>query len=211
MSRGGLKLERALACFDISPRGRLCLDVGASTGGFTDCLLAGGAAHVVALDVAYGELHWKLRQDPRVSVVERTNARTLEPAGLPYAPDLVTIDVSFIGLEKILPVVARCAAAKFDLLALVKPQFQLGRGRVGKGGVVRRPEDRLEALVGVGEAARALDLSVQGYVDSGHPGPAGNRESFIWCAGGVPERVDDLVAAARVAEPEAAEPAGARR
>ncbi len=211
VSRGGLKLERALVCFDISPRGRLCLDVGASTGGFTDCLLAGGAVRVIALDVAYGELDWKLRQDPRVSVVERTNARSLEPAALPYAPDLITIDVSFIGLEKILPAVARCAAAKFDLLALVKPQFQLGRGRVGKGGVVRRAEDRLEALVSVGEAARALGLSVQGYVDSGLPGPAGNRESFIWCAGGVRGGVEDLVAAARAAEPEAGEPAGARR
>ena len=165
----------------------------------------------MALDVAYGELHWKLRQDPRVTVIERANARSLEPAGLPYAPDLVTIDVSFIGLEKVLPAVARCAAARFELLALVKPQFQLGRGRVGKGGVVRGSEDRLEALVRVGEAARALGLSVQGYCDSGLPGPAGNRESFIWCAGGVSDGIEDLVAAARVAEPDAGEPAGTRR
>jgi 23S rRNA (cytidine1920-2'-O)/16S rRNA (cytidine1409-2'-O)-methyltransferase len=203
VSRGGRKLERALACFGISPAGRLCLDVGASTGGFTDCLLEGGAAHVTALDVAYGELHWQLRNDPRVTVIERTNARALDPATLPYAPDLITIDVSFIGLEKVLPAVARAAARRFDLLALVKPQFQLDRGRVGKGGVVRRPEDRLEALVRVGEAARALDLSVQGYCATGLPGPAGNRESFIRCAEGSRGGVDDLVAAARAAEPEA--------
>jgi 23S rRNA (cytidine1920-2'-O)/16S rRNA (cytidine1409-2'-O)-methyltransferase len=209
VSRGGLKLERALGCFGIAPAERLCLDVGASTGGFTDALLAGGAAHVVALDVAYGELHWKLRQDPRVDVVERTNARSLAPTDLPYAPDLIVIDVSFIGLEKVLPAVARCVATSFDLVALVKPQFELGRERVGKGGVVRRPEDRLEALVRVGEAARSLGLSIQGFCDSGLPGPAGNRESFVWCTEEAREGVADLVAAARVAEPEAREAAGA--
>jgi 23S rRNA (cytidine1920-2'-O)/16S rRNA (cytidine1409-2'-O)-methyltransferase len=201
VSRGGLKLERALEMFQVMPRGRVCLDVGASTGGFTDCLLAGGAAHVVALDVAYGELHWKLRQDPRVTAIERTNARTLQPSDLPYAPDLITVDVSFIGLEKVLPALARCAATRFDLLALVKPQFQLGRGRVGKGGVVRRAEDRLEALVGAGEAGRAAGLSVQGYCSSGLPGPAGNRESFIWCTDGARPGIEDLVAGARAAEP----------
>jgi 23S rRNA (cytidine1920-2'-O)/16S rRNA (cytidine1409-2'-O)-methyltransferase len=176
--------------------------VGASTGGFTDCLLKGGAAHVVALDVGYGELHWELRRDPRVTVLERTNARAIEPGTLPYAPELIVMDVSFIGLEKVLPAAARAAATRFDLLALVKPQFQLGRDRVGRGGVVRRPEDRLEALVTVGEAARALALSVQGYCPSGLPGPAGNRESFIWCAEGSREGMEDLVAAARVAEPD---------
>jgi 23S rRNA (cytidine1920-2'-O)/16S rRNA (cytidine1409-2'-O)-methyltransferase len=200
VSRGGLKLQRALASFGISPAGRLCLDVGASTGGFTDCLLQAGAARVVALDVAYGELHWKLRQDPRVTVLERTNARSLAPAALPYAPDLITVDVSFIGLEKVLPSAARCAAARFDMLALVKPQFQLGRGRVGKGGVVRKPEDRLEAMVGAGEAARALGLSVRGYVDSGLPGPAGNRESFMWCTEGARQGFDDLAGLAAAAE-----------
>jgi 23S rRNA (cytidine1920-2'-O)/16S rRNA (cytidine1409-2'-O)-methyltransferase len=209
VSRGGLKLERALGCFGVSPSGRLCLDVGASTGGFTDCLLAGGAAHVAALDVAYGELDWKLRQDSRVTVIERKNARALEPADLPYAPDVVTIDLSFIGLEKVLPAIARCAAAQADILALVKPQFQLGRERVGKGGVVRHAEDRLEALVRVGEAARALDLAVLGYCASGLPGPAGNRESFIWCATGGPGGIADLVSAARAAEPEARESARA--
>jgi 23S rRNA (cytidine1920-2'-O)/16S rRNA (cytidine1409-2'-O)-methyltransferase len=207
VSRGGLKLERALACFGVSPLGRMCLDVGASTGGFTDCLLKGGAPHVVALDVAYGELHWDLRNDPRVTVIERSNARSLRPGELPYAPDLVTIDVSFIGLEKVLPAVAGCAAKRFDLLALVKPQFEVGPDRVGKGGVVRSPEDRLEALVRVGEAARALGLAVHGYCDSGLPGPAGNRESFIRCTESARAGVDDLVAAAHEAEPEAREPA----
>jgi 23S rRNA (cytidine1920-2'-O)/16S rRNA (cytidine1409-2'-O)-methyltransferase len=210
VSRGGLKLERALSCFGVSPEGRLCLDVGASTGGFTDCLLKGGAAHVIALDVAYGELHWELRQDRRVTVIERKNARALGPPDLPFAPDLITIDVSFIGLEKVIPAIARCAATSFELLALVKPQFQLDRGRVGKGGVVRSPEDRLEALVRAGEAARSAGLSVQGYCDSGLPGPAGNRESFVWCSAGSREGVGDLVAAARAAEPTAAEPAAAR-
>jgi 23S rRNA (cytidine1920-2'-O)/16S rRNA (cytidine1409-2'-O)-methyltransferase len=207
VSRGGLKLDRALAHFDVSPRGRLCLDVGASTGGFTDRLLAAGAAGVTAVDVAYGELHWTIRQDPRVTVLERINARTLEPQDLPYGPDLVCADVSFIGLDKVLPALARCAATRFDLIALVKPQFELGRERVGKGGVVRSADDRLEALVSVGEAAQSLDLAVHGYCDSGLPGPAGNRESFIWCtrgAGAARPGIDDLVAAARAAEPEAA-------
>jgi 23S rRNA (cytidine1920-2'-O)/16S rRNA (cytidine1409-2'-O)-methyltransferase len=205
VSRGGTKLEHALAGFGVSPLGRLCLDVGASTGGFTDCLLQGGAARVTALDVAYGELDWKLRSDPRVTVIERTNARFLDPALLPYAPDLVTIDVSFIGLAKVLPAVVRCAARRFDLLALVKPQFELGPNRVGKGGVVRSADDRLEALVGVGEAARAAGLAVRGYCPSGLPGAAGNRESFIWCAGEARIGVDDLLAAARGAEPDSAE------
>jgi 23S rRNA (cytidine1920-2'-O)/16S rRNA (cytidine1409-2'-O)-methyltransferase len=203
VSRGGFKLERALGCFGLDPLGRLCLDVGASTGGFTDCLLQGGAARVVTVDVAYGELHWKIRQDPRVTVIERLNARRLERGSLPYAPDLVVVDVSFIGLAKVLPAIARCAASRFDLLALVKPQFELGRGRVGKGGVVRRPDDRLEALVSVGETARGLELAIQGYCSSGLPGPAGNEESFVWCTEGERGGVDDLVAAARAAEPKA--------
>jgi 23S rRNA (cytidine1920-2'-O)/16S rRNA (cytidine1409-2'-O)-methyltransferase len=204
VSRGGTKLQHALACFGMSPLDRLSLDVGASTGGFTDCLLQGGAARVVALDVGYGELDWKLRQDPRVTAIERTNARFLEPELLPYAPDLITIDVSFIGLAKVLPAVAGCAAGRFDLIALVKPQFELGPERVGKGGVVRVANDRLEALVRAGEAARAAGLAVRGYCASGLPGPAGNRESFIWCADAAQAGVDDLVAAALRAEPEAA-------
>jgi 23S rRNA (cytidine1920-2'-O)/16S rRNA (cytidine1409-2'-O)-methyltransferase len=210
VSRGGLKLERALECFGIEVAGRKCLDVGASTGGFTDCLLQAGAAAVTALDVAYGQLDWKLRNDPRVTVVERRNARDVEPGEPPYRPDLITVDVSFIGLAKVLPALARCAAPSFDLVALVKPQFEIGRGRVGGGGVVRRPEDRLETLVTVGAAARDLGLAVQAYCSSGLPGPAGNRESFVWCTEGERGGVDDLTAAAVEAEPEAT-PQGAAR
>ncbi|MEX0992379.1 MAG: TlyA family RNA methyltransferase [Solirubrobacterales bacterium] len=182
VSRGGLKLERALEVLDVTVQGRSALDVGASTGGFTDCLLRARAERVIALDVAYGELHWSVRRDPRVTVIERFNARELEPSKLPYRPDLVVVDVSFIGLSKILPAIVAAAAERFDLLALIKPQFELGRDRVGKGGVVRDPGDRADALVSVGERARSLGLAVLGYCSSGLPGPAGNRESFVWCA-----------------------------
>jgi len=158
---------------------------------------------VVALDVGYGALHWRLREDPRVTVVERRNARHLERSELPYAANLITVDVSFIGLGKVLPALARCAAPRFDLLALVKPQFELGPERVGRGGVVRSAEDRLDALVAAGQAAREAGFSVQWYCASGLPGPAGNRESFMWCAEGDRPGVDELRAAARLAEPEA--------
>ena len=203
VSRGGLKLENALRTFGLAPEGRHCLDVGAATGGFTDCLLQYGAAAVVALDVAYGELHWRLRRDPRVTVVERTNARSLEPGALPFAPDLVVADVSFISLTKVLPAVLRGAAARFDCLALVKPQFEAGRGAVGKGGVVRSPDGRRAALLAVGRfAAEELGLSLLGYASSGLPGPAGNRESFAWLAEpGREGAAQDLEAAARKAEP----------
>jgi 23S rRNA (cytidine1920-2'-O)/16S rRNA (cytidine1409-2'-O)-methyltransferase len=203
VSRGGIKLANALDAFGIDPSGRHCLDVGASTGGFTDCLLQRGAAAVVALDVAYGELHWTLRQHPRVTVLERRNARSLAAADLPFAPDLIVADVSFISLAKVVGAVLACAAPSFDCLALVKPQFEVGRERVGKGGVVRSVDDRRAALVAVGEAARErLGLSVLGYSPSGLPGPAGNRESFAWLAEpGRKGRVEDLEAAARRAEP----------
>jgi 23S rRNA (cytidine1920-2'-O)/16S rRNA (cytidine1409-2'-O)-methyltransferase len=200
-SRGGHKLERALACFGIDAEGRLCLDVGASTGGFTDCLLQAGAARVTCVDVAYGELDWRLREDPRVTVLERVNARELDPARLPYAPGLIVVDVSFIGLAKVLPALAACAAGSFDLLALVKPQFEVGRDRVGRGGVVRSAADRLAALVSVGDAAVHAGMSVQGYCSSGLPGPAGNLESFVWCTEGARDGAHDLVAAAREVEP----------
>jgi 23S rRNA (cytidine1920-2'-O)/16S rRNA (cytidine1409-2'-O)-methyltransferase len=200
VSRGGLKLENALRALRLPVSGRHCLDVGASTGGFADCLLQAGAAHVVALDVGYGQLDWRLRNDERVTVIERRNARYLEPDDLPYAPQLITVDVSFIGLSKLLPALARCAAKRFDLLALVKPQFELGPERVGKGGVVRSAEDRLDALVAAGEAAREARLSVHGYAASGLPGPEGNRESFVWCAEADRQGVDDLRRAARAAE-----------
>jgi len=203
VSRGGVKLANALDSFGINPAGRQCLDVGASTGGFSDCLLQRGAAHVTALDVAYGELSWKLREDPRVTVVERRNARELRPEELDGPPDLVVIDVSFISLAKVLPAVAAAAAKRFDLLALVKPQFEVGRERVGGGGVVRSAEDRRRALTEVGRFAREeLDLSVLGFASSGLPGPAGNRESFVWLAeAGREGAAEDLEGAARRAEP----------
>ncbi|HXE44055.1 MAG TPA: TlyA family RNA methyltransferase [Conexibacter sp.] len=203
-SRGGRKLANALDAFGLDVRGRHALDVGASTGGFTDCLLQRGAAHVVALDVAYGELDWRLRNDERVTVLERRNARALDAAELPYRPDLVVIDVSFISLAKVLPAVLAATADSFDMLALVKPQFEVGREKVGKGGVVREPGDRRAALVAAGEAARALGASVLGYASSGLPGPKGNRESFVWLAEDARAgAVGDLEAAARAVEPAA--------
>jgi 23S rRNA (cytidine1920-2'-O)/16S rRNA (cytidine1409-2'-O)-methyltransferase len=202
VSRGGVKLANALDALGLDPAGRRCLDVGASTGGFTDCLLQRGAAHVVALDVAYGELDWRLRGDERVTVLERVNARGLEPAQLPYAPDLIVVDVSFISLRKVLPAVLRCAAEEFDCLAMVKPQFEVGRERVGKGGVVRDPAARGEAVGAVAVAARELGAAVLGFASSGLPGPAGNRETFVWLAeGGRAGAVDDAEAAAREVEP----------
>jgi 23S rRNA (cytidine1920-2'-O)/16S rRNA (cytidine1409-2'-O)-methyltransferase len=202
VSRGGVKLANALGAFGVDPAGRRALDVGASTGGFTDCLLQAGAEHVVALDVAYGELDWRLRNDERVTVLERRNARALAPGDLPYAPDLVVIDVSFISLTKVLPAVLACVTERHDVLALVKPQFEVGRGRVGKGGVVRDAELRRAALVDVGRAARALGAGVFGFASSGLPGPKGNRESFVWLAeGGRDGDLTDLGAAARRVEP----------
>ena len=199
VSRGGLKLQHALDSLGIEVEGRSCLDVGASTGGFTDCLLQRGAARVVALDVGYGQLDWGLRNDPRVHVIERKNARELAPADLPYEPDLATIDVSFISLAKVLPAVAGCLAPGGEVLALVKPQFELGRGRA-KGGVVRSADERREALLCVAEAATGLGLAVKGFASSGLAGPKGNRESFIWCGLEGPG-VGDLEAAAREVEP----------
>jgi 23S rRNA (cytidine1920-2'-O)/16S rRNA (cytidine1409-2'-O)-methyltransferase len=180
VSRGGVKLANALEALDVAVAGRLALDVGASTGGFTDCLLQRGAEHVVALDVAYGELSWALRQDPRVTVVERRNARSLAAADLPYPPDLIVIDVSFISLTKVLGPVLACAAERFDCLAMVKPQFEVGRERVGKGGVVRNPQTRREAIVSVGRAGLGHGAAVAGFASSELPGPKGNRETFVW-------------------------------
>jgi 23S rRNA (cytidine1920-2'-O)/16S rRNA (cytidine1409-2'-O)-methyltransferase len=202
VSRGGTKLANALDALGLDVEGRLALDVGASTGGFTDCLLQRGAAHVVALDVAYGELAMTLRNDPRVTVMERVNARALDPGTLPYRPDLLLADVSFISLTKVLPAVLACAGERFDALAMVKPQFEVGRERVGKGGVVRDPALRREALVAVAEAARGAGAAVLGFASSGLPGPAGNQETFAWLAeGGRPGAVGDLDAAAREVEP----------
>jgi 23S rRNA (cytidine1920-2'-O)/16S rRNA (cytidine1409-2'-O)-methyltransferase len=201
VSRGGVKLANALDAFGLDPAGRHCLDVGASTGGFTDCLLQREAEHVIALDVAYGELHWRLRNHPRVTVLERLNARHVRPEDLPYRPDLIVADVSFISLAKILPAVLGTAAPRFDCLAMVKPQFEVGRARVARGGVVREAADRRAALIAVGEAAVALGASVLGYASSGLPGPKGNRETFVWLAEGSRGGVASLEAAAREVEP----------
>lgn len=202
VSRGGIKLANALAALGLDVKGRNALDVGASTGGFTDCLLQRGAAHVVALDVAYGELNWKLRQDPRVTVIERTNARALKCESLPYRPDLIVADVSFISLGKVLPPALACAADRFDCLAMVKPQFEVGPGRVGKGGVVRDPATRAETVLGVAQALRADGFSVMGFAPSGLPGPAGNKETFAWIAEpGRAGALEDLSAAVEAVEP----------
>jgi 23S rRNA (cytidine1920-2'-O)/16S rRNA (cytidine1409-2'-O)-methyltransferase len=184
VSRGGVKLANALDALGVPVAGRRALDVGASTGGFTDCLLQRGAAHVIALDVAYGELDYRLREDARVTVIERANARALEPDQLPYRPELITIDVSFISLTKVLPAVLAAAGPAFDCLAMVKPQFEVGRERIGKGGVVRDPELRREAVGAVADRARALGAAVLGAVPSSLEGPSGNRETFLWLAEG---------------------------
>ncbi len=201
VSRAGVKLRNALDAFGVDVAGGRALDVGASTGGFTDCLLQAGASHVVAVDVAYGELDWRLRSDGRVTVIERCNARGLVRDQLPYAPDLIVIDVSFISLAKVLPAVLACAAERFDCLALIKPQFEVGRTAVGKGGVVRDADARRGALVAVGRAALALDVSVLGFASSGLPGPKGNLETFVWLAEKARVGVDDLQSAAREVEP----------
>jgi 23S rRNA (cytidine1920-2'-O)/16S rRNA (cytidine1409-2'-O)-methyltransferase len=201
VSRGGTKLANALDALGVEVSGRHALDVGASTGGFTDCLLQRGAALVVALDVAYGELALTLRNDDRVTVIERTNARALDVAALPYRPDLVVADVSFISLTKVLPAVLATCADRFDALVMVKPQFEVGRERVGKGGVVRDAEDRRAALVAVAEAARDAGAAVLGFAPSGLPGPKGNRETFVWLGeAGRTGAVDDLEAAAGAVE-----------
>jgi 23S rRNA (cytidine1920-2'-O)/16S rRNA (cytidine1409-2'-O)-methyltransferase len=214
VSRGGIKLANALDGAGLEVAGRSALDVGASTGGFTDCLLQRGAREVISVDVGYGTLDQRLRDDPRVHVMERCNARALTPAmvlaargaglrapgtsartggrghakaSLPAGlPDLATIDVSFISLEKVLGAVLSCLAPGYDVLALIKPQFEVGRAQVGKGGVVRDPGLRRAALVGVGQAALALGAAVLGYQSSGLPGPKGNVETFIWLADPAP-------------------------
>jgi 23S rRNA (cytidine1920-2'-O)/16S rRNA (cytidine1409-2'-O)-methyltransferase len=211
VSRGGIKLANALDASGVEVRGRRALDVGSSTGGFTDCLLQRGAREVIAVDVGYGILDYRLRSDPRVSVLERTNARALTPSMLPGAggaeepPDLATVDVSFISLAKVLGAVLACLAPSFDALALVKPQFEVGRGQVGKGGVVRDADLRRAALVAVGEAALELGAEVRGYHSSGLPGPKGNRETFIWLAragsAGAARSSEELAALAREVEP----------
>jgi 23S rRNA (cytidine1920-2'-O)/16S rRNA (cytidine1409-2'-O)-methyltransferase len=177
VSRGGDKLEHALDRLGVEVRGRDCLDVGASTGGFTDVLLQRGAARVVALDVGHGQLHPRIRNDDRVTVFERQNVREVE--ALPFAPELVTCDVSFISVRVALPPALRLAAPGWDALVLVKPQFEAGREEVGKGGVVRDREVHRRVLREVAEAGLDWDAATVGAVDSGHPGPKGNREFFL--------------------------------
>ena len=177
VSRGGLKLDGALAHCGLDVDGRCVLDLGQSTGGFTDVLLQRGAARVHAVDVGYGQLHPRLRADPRVTVLERTNARTLEE--LPFPPQLVVCDVSFISVRTALPPVLRLAAPGWQAVVLVKPQFEAGRADVGKGGVVRDPDVRRRVVREVAEAALEWGASAAGVVDSGLPGPKGNRELVL--------------------------------
>jgi 23S rRNA (cytidine1920-2'-O)/16S rRNA (cytidine1409-2'-O)-methyltransferase len=197
VSRGGEKLDHALEAFGVSPDGLRCLDIGASTGGFTDCLLQHGAAHVIALDVGYGQLHPRLRDDPRVTVLERVNARHLPE--LPYAPDLVTCDVSFISLRTALPPALEAAARGWQALPLVKPQFEAGRAEA-KRGVVRDPAVHARVLRDLSQAALGWNARLAGVVDSGLPGPKGNREFFLHLVHdeqpGLPDELDAWIAAA---------------
>ena len=183
VSRGGLKLAGALDALAVDVAGARALDLGASTGGFTDCLLRRGAAQVVALDVGYGQLDWRLRQDPRVHVMERTNARALDPGALPWAPDLVTCDLAFISVATVWPAVARCLDPGYRALVLVKPQFEAGRGGVGSGGVVRDPAVRADAVRRVAAALEAEGGTIRGLMRAEPPGPKGNREFFLLVEG----------------------------
>ncbi len=178
VSRGGLKLQAALDAFGLDVRGWVCLDVGASTGGFTDCLLQRGAGRVYAVDVGYGQIAWSLRQDPRVVVIERTNIRTLDPEKVPEPVDLVTIDASFISLRIVVPAVLRFLTPGGRLLALVKPQFEVGKGEVGKGGVVRDPVQHERVLAELAQFFSSLGLICGPVIPSPVLGPKGNREFF---------------------------------
>src|SRR5580704_5502710 len=187
VSRGGHKLAGALAAFTgFTVAGKRCLDAGASTGGFTDVLLRAGAAHVVAADVGYGQLAWSLRTDERVTVLDRVNVRALEPAQVAPPPEVVVADLSFISLTLVLPALVACAAPGADFALMVKPQFEVGRGRVGAGGVVRSQEDRADAVRTVAAAAASLGLGVLGVTASPLPGPSGNVEYFVWFRAGAP-------------------------
>ncbi len=197
VSRGGVKLRHALEVFQLDPRGRVCLDVGASTGGFTDCLLQAGARQVIAVDVGYGQLAVRLRRDPRVHVLERTNIRSLEPSRLPARPDLATIDVSFISLALVLPAVLPLLKPPGDIVALVKPQFEVGRGQVGKGGVVRDAAQHHAVLDRLARLATQLMLCVSGITASPLLGPRGNREFLAYLTReGVGADVSALIAQA---------------
>jgi 23S rRNA (cytidine1920-2'-O)/16S rRNA (cytidine1409-2'-O)-methyltransferase len=201
VSRGGHKLAGALAAFgDLNVAGRVALDAGASTGGFTDVLLRAGAAHVVAADVGYGQLAWSLQTDPRVTVRDRVNVRSLQAEQAVAAdgrrPDLVVGDLSFISLSLVLPALAAAAAPDADFVLMVKPQFEVGKGRVGAGGVVRDPGLRAEAVTAVARTAAGLGLGVLGVTASPLPGPAGNVEYFVWLRRGAPPLDDEDLRAA---------------
>lgn len=180
VSRGGQKLAAALAHFAVSVTGAVAMDVGAATGGFTDCLLQHGAARVYAIDVGYGQLDWRLRQDPRVVVLERTNIRFLPREAIPEPVDLVVIDVSFISLRLVLPAVLPFLRPGGRIIALVKPQFEVGKGRVGKGGVVRDPALQQEAVAAVRDHALALGLQFLGVIPAPIKGPKGNQEYLLY-------------------------------
>ncbi|PLY00371.1 MAG: TlyA family rRNA (cytidine-2'-O)-methyltransferase [Desulfuromonas sp.] len=179
VSRGGLKLEKGLESFALEVSGRVAIDVGASTGGFTDCLLQRGVARVFAVDVGYGQLAWKLRQDERVVNLERTNIRTLQPEHLDTPPDLAVIDASFISLEKVLPPTLALLAPCAEIVALIKPQFEVGKGEVGKRGVVSDPEKHRAVVEKIEQLAAGLGCLVRGVVESPILGPKGNREFLI--------------------------------
>lgn len=199
-SRGGWKLAGALERMG-GPAidGRNCLDAGASTGGFTDVLLRSGAAHVVAVDVGYGQLAWRLRTDSRVTVMDRVNVRDLTPADLPYRPEVTVADLSFISLSKVLPALLACAAAEGDVVPMVKPQFEVGRAELGSGGVVRDWAQRAAAVRRIADEAFDLGWGTAGVAASPLPGPSGNVEFFLWLRRGAPapdhRRIDEVVEA----------------
>ena len=190
VSRAGSKLDAALDRFGVDPAGRRCLDAGASTGGFTDVLLRRGAAHVLAVDVGYGQLAWELRTDPRVTVLERTNVRDLTPDDLPALVELVVADLSFISLRVVLPVLQRIATPTAPMVVLVKPQFEAGRAAVGKGGVVRDPEVWARVLDDVVSTANGLGLGARGAMASPLLGPAGNVEFLVQLGPGPADEAD---------------------
>ena len=179
VSRGGVKLEKALREFAIQVAGKNAIDIGASTGGFTDCLLAHGAAKVIAVDVGYGQLDWKLRNDPRVVVLEKTNVRYLDPATLPFVPELATIDASFISLKLILPKTRSLITAHGTVIALIKPQFEVGKGKVGKGGVVRSAAEHTRVIDEISRVAVDCGFRVLAVTESPLLGPKGNKEFLL--------------------------------
>ena len=203
VSRGAHKLVGALDAFGVDVTGRRCLDAGASTGGFTEVLLRRGADHVVAVDVGYGQIAWSLRTDDRVSVVERTNVRTLEPAVVAPAPSLVVADLSFISLTLVLPALVRCVTPEAEHVLMVKPQFEVGRDALGAGGVVRSAELRAGAVRTVATAAAGVGLGVRAVAASPLPGPSGNVEYFLHLSAGAPALDEDDLARAVAEGPQA--------